>query len=89
MGRLIAEQIGIPKTIMRQNLSEDLQKQNLCVRFVLHALTLEQKEECLNHTYDHIEMIKSEQNFSDSIITGDEIWCFAYVTVQGEIDLMC
>ncbi len=36
--RLIAEQIGIPKTIMQQILRADLQKWELCAQFVPHAL---------------------------------------------------
>ncbi len=37
--RLIAEQMGIPKTIVQQILCEDLQKWKLTMRFVPHALT--------------------------------------------------
>ncbi len=63
---------------MQQILCEDLQKWKLCVQFVLHALTAEQKEQRLNHTHDIIEMTKNDPNFLDSIITGDESCCFAY-----------
>ncbi len=66
------------KTTMQQTLQEDLQKWKPCMRFVLHALTTEQTEQRLNHAYYLIETIKSDPNFSDSIITGDESWCFAY-----------
>ncbi len=76
--RLIAEWIGIPKIIVQQILREDLQKRTLCARFVLHTLTAELKERRLNHVYGLIEMIESNPNFLDSIITGDESWCFAY-----------
>ncbi len=74
--RLIAEQMGIPKTIVQQILWEDLQKWELCVQFVPHALTAKQKEQRLNHAYNLIETIKSDPNFLDSIITGQESWCF-------------
>ncbi len=43
-----------------------------------HALTANQKEQCLNHAYNLLETIKSDPNFLDSVITGDESWCFAY-----------
>ncbi len=43
-----------------------------------HAMTAEQKEQCLNHAYNLIETIKDDPNFLDSIITGYESWCFAY-----------
>ncbi len=42
-----------------------------------NALTAEQKEQCLNHTYNPIESVKSDPDSLDSIITGDESWCFA------------
>ncbi len=67
--------MGIPKTIAQQIMYEDLQKWKLCVRFVPHALTAEQKEQRLNH--DLIETIKSTQTFR-TIITGDKCWCFTY-----------
>ncbi len=76
--RLRAEWMGIQKTIVQQIMCEDWQKRKLCVWFVLYALTAEQKEQHLNYAYDLTEMIKSDLNFLDSIITGDESWCFAY-----------
>ncbi len=63
---------------MQQILHEDLQKRKLCTQFVSHALTIKQKEQRLNHAYNLIETIKSDLNFLDSIITGDESWCFVY-----------
>ncbi len=32
----------------------------------------------ITHAYNLIEMIKSDPNFLDSILTGDESWGFAY-----------
>ncbi len=64
--------MGIPKTIEQQILCENLQIWKLCVWFVPHALTVEQKEQRLNHAYDLTETIKSDTNFLDAIITGDE-----------------
>ncbi len=65
--------LDIPKTIVQQILREDLQKWKLHARFVPYELTAEQKEQCLNHTYNLIEMIKNGPNFLDFIITGDMI----------------
>ncbi len=76
--RHIAERMGIPKTIAQQILREDLQKWKLYVWFVPLVLTAEQKEQHFNHAYDLIETIKSDPNILDSIITGDESWCFAF-----------
>ncbi len=57
--------MGIPKTIKQQILSEDLQKWKLHMRFVSHAFTAKQKEQCLNHAYNLIETIKGDPNFLD------------------------
>ncbi len=76
--RLIAEWMGIPKTIVQQILCENLQKWKLCTWFVPRVLTAKQKEQRLDHAYNLIETIKSDPNILDSIITGDESQCFAY-----------
>ncbi len=60
--RLIAEWMGIPKTVVQQILSEDLQKWKLCVWFASHTLTAEQKEQCLNHT-TLLKQLKATQTF--------------------------
>ncbi len=76
--RLIAGWMGIPKTIVQQILRKDLQKWKLSTQFVPHTLMAKQKEQYLNHSFDLIETIKSDPNFLDSIIMGDECWCFVY-----------
>ena len=43
--RLIADTLGIPKTVVLRILREDLKIRNLCSRFVPHALTREQMDE--------------------------------------------
>jgi len=42
---LIADTIGIPKTVVLRILKEDLKKRKLCSRFVPHALSQEQMED--------------------------------------------
>ncbi len=81
--RLIAEWIGIPKTIAQLILREDLPKWKLCVWFVPHALIAEQKEQCLNHAYNLIETSKSDPNFLDCIITGDLSWFLRMIWKQS------
>ncbi len=76
--RLIAEWTRIPKTIVQQILREYLQKRKLRVRFLPVALTAKQKEQ---HPQSHLWPYWNDQkrpNFLDSIITGDESWCFSY-----------
>ncbi len=57
-------------------LHNDLKKRKLCSHFILHTLTIEQQQ--VSHTEDLLEMIENNPDFVDSIITGNESWCFAY-----------
>ncbi len=74
--RMIVESMGIWKTIVHCILS-DLKKK-LCARFVPHALTAEQREQCIVHAKYLLEMIAHDPNFLNSIITGEKSWCFSY-----------
>ncbi len=50
--RMVAENVGILKTIVHRILFDDLKNQKLCARFVLHAFTVEQQEQRTVHTKD-------------------------------------
>lgn len=76
--RLIEEQTGIPKSTAQRIIRQDLQKKKICARFVPHALTSEQRKQRVAHSHELLKMAKTHQNFFDSIVTGDESWCFAY-----------
>ena len=43
--KMVAESLNIPNTIVIRILKEDLGKRKLCVRFVLHSLTPEQRKD--------------------------------------------
>ena len=74
--RMIAESLNIPKTVVLWILKKDLGKRNLCVRFVPHSLTPEQREDQVTSCQDIIMMA----DFFNRIITGDETCCFVPVT---------
>jgi len=76
--RLISHTLGVPKTVVLRILREDLKKRKVCSRFVQHALTREQMDERVAACQDLLNMINSDKNFLDKVITGDESWCFAY-----------
>jgi len=75
---LTADTLGITKTVVIWILREDLKKRKLCSRFVLYALTQEQMDERVATCQDLLNMINSEKNFLDKVITGDESLCFVY-----------
>ena len=75
---LVADKMGIPKTVVLRILRDDLKKRKLCSRFVPHALSQEQMEERVAICQDLLNMINGDKNFLDNVITGGESWCFAY-----------
>ncbi len=76
--QMTEEKTGIPKTIMQRILHHNLKKWKICTRFVPQALTAKQHNKRVADTCDMLEMVKNDPEFSDSIITGDESWCFVY-----------
>ena len=55
-----------------------MRKRKLCARFVPHFLTPEQRGDRVTSCQDTIAMADADRTFINKIITGDEIWCFAY-----------
>ena len=72
--RLIADTLGILKTVVLRILGGDLKKRKVCPRFVPRALTRQQMNERVSACQDLLNMIKGEKNFLDKVITGDESW---------------
>ena len=73
----IAGRLNIGKETVRWIVTEDLGKRKICARFVLHALTTEQKQERIVYCQDFL-LMGQDKRFWENIITGDETWCFAY-----------
>ena len=71
------DRLNIGKEKVRQIASEDLGKSKICMRFVPHALTTEQKQERVVYCQVLLVMGQDER-FWENISTGDEKWCFAY-----------
>ena len=78
MSQLIADTLGILKTMVLWILREYLKKRKLCSKFVPHALTREQMDERVATCQDLLNKINGDKNFLDKVITGDKRWCFAY-----------
>jgi len=75
--RMVAESLNIHKTVGLWILKEDLGKRKMCICFVPHSLTPEEREDRVTSCQDFIAMANAEISF-DKIITGDETWCFVY-----------
>ncbi len=75
--RMLAKWFDIDKETIRKIITEDLGEKKLCVRFVLHVLMSEQREDRVSSCRDFLQTHKNDLEFLNKIITGDETWCFA------------
>ncbi len=66
------------KTIVQYMLQDDLKKRKLYPHFILHELTTDLWQQRVSHTEYLLEMIENDPHFVDLIITGNEIYGFAY-----------
>ena len=53
-------------------------KRKVCARLVPHELNEDQKIARVEHCKDIVETAENDPEFLDSIITGNESWCFKY-----------
>ena len=58
--QVIADRLNIGKETVRRIVTEDLGKRKICVRFVPHALTIEQKQERVVYCQDLLLMGQDE-----------------------------
>jgi len=65
---MIANSLNIPKTVVLRILTEDLGKRKLCVRFVPHSLTREQREDRVTSCQDIIAMADADKNFLTKLL---------------------
>jgi len=75
---MLADEVNIGKDTVRKIVVEDLQKQKICLCFVPHSLTPEHKDRRIAACRDLIATADSDPDFFKKIVTGDELWCFAY-----------
>ena len=76
--RMLADEVNIIKDTVRNIVVEDLRKRKICSRFVPRSLTPEQKDRRIAACRDLIATADSDPDFFKKIVTGVEMWCFAY-----------
>ena len=74
--QMIADHLSIGKETDRWIVTEDLGERKICSRFVPHAFTTEQKQECVVYCQDLLLMGQDERFWEN--ITGDKTWCLTY-----------
>jgi len=76
--RLIAEEAGLPKTDVHRIITEDLRMRKICAKLVPKNLSDEQKDNRVLVSREILDRVKSEPDFLQGVITGDETWIFEY-----------
>ncbi len=74
----IADELNTSKDTVSTIIHHDMGCRKICVRFVPHVLTAEQKQYRLACSHDLVDTTNHDPNFLTSIVTGDESWCFLY-----------
>ncbi|XP_026826863.1 uncharacterized protein LOC113562256 [Ooceraea biroi] len=78
----MAEELNTTKDMIHEILTKDLNKRKVCARFVPHALNEDQEIARVEHCKDLIKTARRNCTFLESIVTGDETWCFKTVAVR-------
>jgi len=76
--RLMAEEVGLPKTDVHRIITEDLHMRKICAKLVPKNLSDEQKDNRVLVSRELLDRVTSEPNFLQRVITGDETWVFEY-----------
>jgi len=72
--RMMADEFGVNRETIRQILVEDLGERKVASRFVPHALSDDQRHECVQYAKDIIKTVRRNKNFLNSIVAEDESW---------------
>jgi len=76
--RMMADEFGVNREMIRQFLVEDLGKRKVTSQFVLYELSDDQRRECIKYAKYMIKTARRNKNFLNLIAAEDETWCFRY-----------
>jgi predicted transcriptional regulator len=76
--RMIAEELGLAKTVAHEIVTQELMMRKVCAKLVPKNLSSEQKEHRQFVCRDLLDRLVTEPNFMTRVITGDESWVFEY-----------
>ncbi|UYV70795.1 hypothetical protein LAZ67_8000653 [Cordylochernes scorpioides] len=74
----IADTSHISTFVVHGIVTEDLQMRKVCAKLVPKVLTQGQKELRVLRCHELLDLIQSEPDFLNSVVTGDESWMFEY-----------
>ena len=76
--RLIADQVGLPKSIVHEIITTELQTRKVCAKLVPKVLTDKQKENRVSISRELLDRVRGDPDFLVQAITGDEMGVFEY-----------
>jgi len=76
--RMMADENGVGRETIRQNLVEDWGKRKVDSRFVPHALSDDQRHECVRYAKGVIKTALRDKNVLNSIVAEGETWSFRH-----------
>jgi len=75
---LTADQVGLPKSIVHEIVTTELQVRKVCAKLVAKVLIDEQKENRVSISRELLDHVRGNPDFLEQVISSDEAWVFEY-----------
>ena len=76
--RMMADQLGIDKELVRSILVDNLGMRKVCAKMVPRLLSEDQKTRRLHVCQDILQQLQTDATLLEKVITGDKSWIFEY-----------
>ena len=76
--RMMADQLGIDKELVRSILVDNLGMRKVCAKMVPRLLSEDQKTHQLHVCQDILQQLQTDATLLEKVITGDKLWIFEY-----------
>jgi len=76
--QVIADTLKLSTTAVHGTVTKDFHMRKVCAKLVPKVLTDEQKQLRVARCQELLELIQSDSNFLNCVLTGDESWMFEY-----------
>jgi hypothetical protein len=77
----------VSKTTIHEAVTEKLRHRKFCAHWVLKMLTDDHKTKWMGSTLKFLTYYAQEDDFLDSIVTGDETWVYHHTTESKQQSL--
>jgi len=76
--REISQEMNLSYFVVQKIVTEELHMRKVCAKLVRKVLTAEQKEQRVQKSREVLDCVEADDEFLDSVISGDETWCYEY-----------